>query len=717
MKTALVYNLRKEETEDTAELLKSEDVERIFSAIEKTGHEVELIEASGQPSGLVKRLEEASPDLVFNVAEGTEGEAREAFYPSLYEQMNIPYTGGNPSLLFINLNKQLSKIILEEHGITTPKGAVITNEEQKLPPEIEFPIILKPNSEGSSKGISPDSIAENKEQYKEKIGRMLKRFPSGMLAEQYIDGKEISVPVLEAAPGKILDIVEYDINREKTGNKYNIYDYDTKQSSAKGAVKVICPAKLSGEEKSMILSLTEKVVEVTECPDFGRVDIRMNRKGVPYFIELNPLPSLHPKAALMTAAKVKGVDYDEVIRLVIRSAVRRYGIAVDKVKVTGKVDMLTRGKRPGPRALGITTGRFKTGLYNNITDVKDVKIGQVTNNRDDVEFPGGKTKGSVRSGITVIMPAGGDIMNEKLSAGGFVLNGIGEMAGFHQVIEWGWLESPIFLTNTISLGRVHQAAVDFMMDKYPIAGAGTRAVLPVVGETDDSFLNDIRIPSITEKNVYDAVQNAKDGPFEQGSVGAGTGMITMDFAGGIGSSSRVIKVGQKEYTIGVLVLSNFGRMKNLTMDGAIVGRELDKIYPYEIRRQNSYGSIIAVVATDAPLLSTQLTRVSKRAALGFGRTGSHAASTSGEIVVAFSTRSRLDVDDEKREKVLEVESMGDTHISDVYEATIEATEEAILNAIFKSSGMKGREGRIAPAIPQGRVIEILNEGRHIDEGG
>ncbi|MFP4466930.1 MAG: P1 family peptidase [Candidatus Goldiibacteriota bacterium] len=710
MKIALVYNLRKDDSEKTAETLKSKDVEKLHNAIMSLGHEVEPIEASQDPTLFVKLVFDFAPDLIFNVAEGVEGEAREAFFPGLFSQMNIPYTGGNASLLFVNLNKQLSKIILEEYGILTPKGAVITPENRELPKEIGFPAILKPNAEGSSKGISDDSVVKDADEYEKKIKKFLDKYPAGVLVEQYIKGREISVPFLEAFPGKVLEIIEYEM-KSKGGSKYNIFDYEAKQSSLADVADVKCPPEFKEEERSMVMNMVKKVLSITKCPDFGRVDIRIDEKGYPYFIELNPLPSLHVNGSLMLCAKARGLSYEDVIKLVIRSASENYRLPMEKTENEKKKEMIADGRRMSARELGILIGRFKTGLNNNITDVEGVKVGHVTKIEDGVIVPGTDKKSSVRAGVTAIVPAEGDMMNKKLAAGGFVLNGIGELAGFHQVIEWGWLESPVFLSNTISLGKVHQAAVDYMLEKYPSASGGQRGVLPVVGETDDSFLNDIRIPSIDVKDILDAVQYASSGEIPQGSVGAGTGMITMDFAGGIGSSSRVVEVDGTPYNIGVLVLSNFGRMKNLTIEGAVAGRELDALYPYDIRRHNSYGSIITVVATDAPLLSNQLTRLSKRAALGLGRAGSHAASTSGEIVVAFSTKTVLDVQDEKRNSVLRADFIGDTRISDMYEAVIEASHEAVLNAVFMSSGMTGKDGRIAPAIPYDEVMKILGKGK------
>ncbi|UCG43807.1 MAG: P1 family peptidase [candidate division WOR-3 bacterium] len=369
--------------------------------------------------------------------------------------------------------------------------------------------------------------------------------------------------------------------------------------------------------------------------------------------------------------------------------------------------------RPALRDLGLTIGRFPTGPSNAITDLKGVRVGHVTHIQDDVPVPGTDTRTKVRTGVTAVLPAAGDVYNNRLAAGGFVLNGVGDMTGLNQVLEWGWLETPILLTNTMSVGRVHAGTVLSMMKRYPKLGLRSDVILPVVGETDDSFLNDARIPANTEDDAVRAILSARSGPVTQGSVGAGTGMMTFDFAGGIGTSSRVVDLGPDSYLVGVLVLSNFGRMRNLTVEGAVVGRELDRLLSGKGRREDSYGSVIVVVGTNAPLLSSQLNRVSKRAALGLGRVGSHAASTSGEIVVAFSTRNRSPRHQLGKRRYLLQHFISDVFVNELYEATIEATEEAVLNAISTSAGTDGRAGHRARALPVDKVFEILRRGRRL----
>lgn len=370
-------------------------------------------------------------------------------------------------------------------------------------------------------------------------------------------------------------------------------------------------------------------------------------------------------------------------------------------------------KRKGIRELGISIGRLKTGKYNAITDVYGVRVGHTTIVEDDVKVPGQREHSCVRTGVTAVLPAYDSLLDRLFIAGGFILNGIGEMTGFTQVMEWGWLETPILLTNTMSIGEVHSGIITHIVSKYPELGRDSDVIIPVIGETDDSFLNDVRIRRIREEDVIRTFDVARSGFIKQGSVGAGTGMTTFDFAGGIGSSSRVLPVEDGAYTIGVLVLSNFGKMHNLTIDGAVVGRELDLLFPREGRREYSYGSIIVVVATDAPLLNNQLNRLSKRVALGLGRVGSYAASTSGEIIIAFSVGNKLQRKNRDRFKHQSIRFINDAHINPMYEAVIEATEEAVLNAIFYSKGVQGREGHYSPPVPYDELINILRRGKII----
>ena len=715
MRITIAYNLRTDDSEKTAELLTGEDVQRINRAIADLGHTVTDVEVSGRPNDIVDRLLASEPDLIFNVAEGTIGSSREAFYPGLYEQLGIPFTGGNASLLHLNLDKHLAKTVLASRGVRVPRGVLITKPDDTLPEDLQYPLMIKPNSEGSSKGITKDSVVENETEACQRIASILGQYPAGIIVEEFIAGKELSVPFLEAYPGKVLSIVEHTFDLARLDARYNIYDYEMKQGgNAAAAVQVVCPADITPQEEAAVIDMAQHVFEIMSCPDMGRVDIRLHENGQPFFIELNPLPSLHPVASLMTAAAVKGLDFKNVMRLIIRSATRRYGLALRPIRKAAHAPERFVAPRPTARELGIRVGRMQPGVFNSITDVKGVRVGHLTRIEDNVQVPGLLETSSVRTGVTAVLPAG-RAYTKRLVAGGFVLNGVGEMLGLTQVLEWGWLESPILLTNSHSVGKVHAGVIAHMSKKYPELGTETDVVIPMVGETDDSFLNDVRVGTCTAQDAIRAIDAADSGPVVQGSVGAGTGMITCDFAGGIGAASRTFCLAEGTFTVGVLVLSNFGKMRNLTVEGNVVGRAMDALHSQEGRRTQSEGSIIVVVATDVPLLSSQLSRIAKRAALGLGRVGSHAASSSGEIIVAFSTANRTARPSQLLNTFIKLKCICDAHINDVYEAVIEATEESVLNAIFCSHGMSGRKERWAPAINPEEVVEQLSQGRTVHE--
>lgn len=716
VRITIAYNLRTDDTEDSAELLSSEDIDRIYQAINSLQHTVTVVEVSGKPNDVIERLLESEPDLIFNLAEGTIGSSREAFYPGLYEQMGLPFTGGNASLLHLNLDKNLAKTVLASRGIRVPQGVLITSRDRFIPESLQYPLMIKPNSEGSSKGITQDSVVESREQAMASIDKLLDRYPAGLVVEEFIVGREVSVPFIESFPGKILDIVEHTFNLDQIGGKYNIYDYDMKQGGeAAKAVNVICPAKISTQEEKKVIKMARQVFDIMTCPDIGRVDIRLHTNGTPYFIELNPLPSLHPDASLMTAARSRGLEFRDVMRLIIRSAARRYGLAIRRASRVKKPGHQPKTPRPTAREIGIRIGRMHPGINNAITDVQGVRVGHYTWIENTVQIPGQTETSCVRAGVTAILPAGKAYAN-RLAAGGFILNGVGEMAGLTQVMEMGWLETPILLTNSHSVGRVHAGVVSHMVKKYPLLGTKTDVVLPVVGEADDSFLNDVRLGICTAQDAVKAIESASFGPVMQGSIGAGTGMTSFDFAGGIGTSSRTFDLPEGSgFTIGVLVLSNFGKMHNLTIDGGVVGRQLDKEFDYTGRREESDGSIIVVIASDIPMISSQLNLVAKRAALGLGRTGSYAASSSGEIIIAFSTGNRKPRPSRTSDHFITLKCISEYHINIVYEAVIEATEEAVLNAVFCSNGMNGRLQRQCPPLPHDRVLELLSKGRTIHE--
>jgi D-aminopeptidase len=357
------------------------------------------------------------------------------------------------------------------------------------------------------------------------------------------------------------------------------------------------------------------------------------------------------------------------------------------------------------RDLGFGLGRFPVGTWNAITDVGGVRVGHATIVQGEGKLDVGK--GPVRTGVTAILPHP-DVFSDRVLAGSFVLNGAGEVSGLTQVVEWGLLETPILLTNTMAVGKVSDAAVKWMTKRFPKIGTDEDVVIPLVGECDDSWLNDAVGRHVRSEHVYRAIEQATSGRVAEGSVGAGTGLITCDFKAGIGTSSRRVPSEIGEYTLGVLVQSNFGVMRSLRVNGAPVGEVLEEEFSLE-RRVHNAGSIITVIATDAPLLSSQLVRLCKRAALGIGRTGSFAAHGSGEIMVAFSTSNRVPRQTSKMTATLEV--LLDEACDPLYEAVVECTEEAIVNALCMADEMRGQSDHVAPALPLDQLSAILQRYR------
>lgn len=356
--------------------------------------------------------------------------------------------------------------------------------------------------------------------------------------------------------------------------------------------------------------------------------------------------------------------------------------------------------RKRARDLGIVIGKYPTGPRNGITDVMGVRVGHSTLIRGDGKLVRGK--GPVRTGVTAILPSP-DPYENKLIGGSFVLNGAGELSGVTQINEWGLLETPILLTNTMSVGRVSDACVKWMSRRHKELGDIHDVVIPVVGECDDSFLNDSVGRHIQDKHVFDAINHA--GHTVEGSVGAGTGMVCCDFKAGIGTSSRLVKVEGETFTIASLVLSNFGVMENLRIDGVPVGELLAPHFRALDKRTGFYGSIIVVIATDAPMLSQQIVRLCKRAALGVGRAGSYAAHGSGEIVVGFSTANV--VPQATKRASYQMRALFDRSLGPFYECAIEATEEAIVNSLCMADEMTGINGNHAPALPLRKMQTIM----------
>ena len=360
-------------------------------------------------------------------------------------------------------------------------------------------------------------------------------------------------------------------------------------------------------------------------------------------------------------------------------------------------------KRFRARELGLPLGRFKPGKWNAITDVEGVLVGHSTIIRGAGQLRRGR--GPVRTGVTAILPNQKNVFDQRVVGGGFVLNGAGEVSGVTQLMEWGLIETPIFLTNTLSVGQVSDAAVQWMIEQFPGIGEEHDVLIPLVGECDDSWLNDVAGRHVKAENVREALETATSGPVAEGSVGGGTGMICCDFKAGIGTSSRKLAPALGGYTVGVLVMNNFGHMRDLRVGGLPIGPLLEPRYNQYAKRFESYGSIIAVAATDAPLSSHQLGRISKRVALGIGRAGSIAAHGSGEIILAFSTANKIPRTTQKM--IYHMKILLDQRLNPLYEAAIEATEEAILNSLCMARDLDGVNGNFAPALPLQEVKEIV----------
>ncbi len=360
------------------------------------------------------------------------------------------------------------------------------------------------------------------------------------------------------------------------------------------------------------------------------------------------------------------------------------------------------------RDYGVRIGSFEPGPLNAITDVPGVAVGHATIRSGEGEAP------ILRTGVTAILPRDGDIFHERLPAGHFVLNGAGELSGIIQVAEWGLLETPILLTNTMSVGAVGAGVVEHMQRSNPGIGREHDVIIPVVGECDDSFLNDVSVPCVERHHVWEAIDSASGGPVTEGCVGAGTGMITCDLKAGIGTASRVVPFTGQPWNLGVLVLSNVGRLEDLRLDGLPVGRVLSPTVSAAERRRSLYGSIVVVIATDAPVSAKQIDRICKRAALGIGRVGSYAAHGSGEIVIGFSTGN---THPRMGDAPHTITTIADTVLDPLYAATIECTEEAIWNALCAAQATLGRDGNSAPKAPMERLAELWRRREALLDGG
>jgi D-aminopeptidase len=352
------------------------------------------------------------------------------------------------------------------------------------------------------------------------------------------------------------------------------------------------------------------------------------------------------------------------------------------------------------------------GPLNAITDVSGVEVGNVTLNSGDGKLKVGK--GPVRTGVTAILPRGKKY--DPVFAGWYTLNGNGEMTGTTWVEESGFLESPIMITNTHSVGVVRDAEIEWMyknniFDPLPDEPDIFWA-LPVVAETYDGDLNDINGFHIKKEHVFEALDKAKGGPVEEGNVGGGTGMVCHDFKGGIGTSSRIVTIGGTKYVLGVLVQTNYGIRESLMINGVPVGKEIKDLMPemHQMNERSDRGSIIVVVATDAPLLPGQLKRIARRVPLGIGRLGGYASDSSGDIFIAFSTANPGAA---KRVGVRDIEMLPNDQISPLFQATVEAVEESIINALLAARTMTGINGNKIYELPENRLLDILKKYNRI----
>jgi len=372
---------------------------------------------------------------------------------------------------------------------------------------------------------------------------------------------------------------------------------------------------------------------------------------------------------------------------------------------------MQRNERPRARDIELRIGVLPTGSLDAITDVAGVQVGQTTIIRGN----------DIRTGVTAILPHSGNLFREKVPGAVFIGNAFGKLAGSTQVNELGEIETPIVLTSTLSVPRVSDAVLDYVL-ALP-GNEDVQSVNPLVAETNDGYLNDIRGRHVTREDVLSAIKGARGGPVEEGAVGAGTGTVAFGFKGGIGTSSRKLPLPLGGYTVGVLVQTNFGGA--LTIAGAPVGQELGRYYlKQELDRSkpnqtksnesayNADGSVIIVIATDAPVDARNLKRLAARSMMGLARTGSAASNSSGDYAIAFSTAPDLRIQPRTESgggyAAKNVKLLSNDAMSPLFLAVIEATEEAIYNSLFRAAPMTGR-GHTVEALPIDRTMEILRK--------
>jgi D-alanine-D-alanine ligase len=383
MRIALTHNLRLSDSEDEAEFDTRETVDALAGALERLGHRVERIEVSGPASRTVARLEAYGPDLIFNTAEGRRGRFREAFFPALFDELGMPYTGSDAYVLSLTLDKQLTKLVLAQHGVPTPRWQYVEDARRLQIHALRYPVIVKPNFEGSSKGITQDSVVEDPLRLHGAVEAALARYPSGVLVEEFVVGRDVTVPFLEAAAperGGVLQPVEYVVEEAAAAaRRFAIYDYELK-TKLDGLVTVRAPAKVRRAQEERIQQICGTVCRVLGIRDLGRVDLRLADDGQIHFLEVNALPSLEPGAGIYAAAALEGLHADAVLGTVIQSAMTRWGI-VDQ-----------RARRGRPRRLE----RLKVGFTFNVKRVAPDLAGEQD---DEAEYDSPKTLQAIREAI------------------------------------------------------------------------------------------------------------------------------------------------------------------------------------------------------------------------------------------------------------------------------------------------------------------------------
>jgi L-aminopeptidase/D-esterase-like protein len=368
--------------------------------------------------------------------------------------------------------------------------------------------------------------------------------------------------------------------------------------------------------------------------------------------------------------------------------------------------------RPRARSLGVPF-EGTPGALNAITDVKGVEVGHSTIISGEGVLKVGA--GPVRTGVTAVLPRGRESTNDPVFAGWFSLNGNGEMTGTTWIEESGFLEGPVMITNTHSVGLVRDATIAYRVKHGKPDATGYWWSLPVVAETYDGYLNDINGFHVKEKHVFEALDSAKSGAVIEGNVGGGTGMICYGFKGGIGTASRRLDDKSGGYTVGVLLQANFGRRSQLRIAGVPVGMEITEnriAYENSAQFDRDVGSIIIVVATDAPLLAHQLKRLARRASLGVARTGSSSGNGSGDIFIAFSTANA----GAAKADVAQLTMLSNDRLDTIFEATVQATEEAIINALVAAETMTGIDHHKVFAIGHDRLKEVMKKYNRLNEG-